>query len=97
MSMEGSESRPMSAPLVRRVREEAHAIQIADAVVAVWQEIDAALTPILGTRGLAALCKHSLYLAGLLHPRLAATPEGIQAPLDFAALKSVPQTLAPPH
>jgi hypothetical protein len=46
--------------------DDVHPAQIADAVVTVVQAIDAALTPVPGTR-------------------------------DVAALKSVPETLAPPH
>lgn len=64
-------------------------MQIADAVFAVWQKIDAALSPIVGTRGVAALYKRSLYLCGTTHPRLAALHEDVQRVVDLDALKAV--------
>ena len=67
---------------------EANAAQIADAMVATWHEIDAALSPIIGRKAVVALFKRSLYLAARSHPWLAGTHEGAQV-LDLAALKPV--------
>lgn len=67
---------------------EASAAQIADAMVATWYEVDAALTPIIGSKAVVALFKRSLHLTGRTHPWLAGTHEGAQA-LDLAALKPV--------
>lgn len=87
--MESQESSRIPAPLANRVGQDANATQIADAMVATWQEIDAALTPIIGSGGVAALYKRSLYLTAAAHPWLAGTREGAQAAIDPAALKSV--------
>ena len=81
--------RPQSAPLARRVGADASAAQIAAAAVATWQEIDAALAPIVGPRGVAALYQRSLHLTSAAHPWLAGTSAGLHASLDLAALESV--------
>jgi hypothetical protein len=75
-------------PLAHRVPADANAAQIAEAVVATCQEIDAALAPIIGQRGVAALYRRSLHLASALHPWLAATPEGFDAALGLGPLKT---------
>ena len=87
--MESQESRRIAAPLAHRVAQDADAAQIAEAAVSIWQEIDAALTPIIGQRGVAALYRRSLYITAATHPWLAGTHEGAQTAMDFAALKSV--------
>ena len=63
-------------------------VVIAEAIVATWREIDAALTPILGQRGVATLYKRCLYLTSAAHPWLAGTHEGMHATIDLAALHS---------
>jgi len=66
----------------------ADATQIADAMVSTWLEIDAALRPVIGQGGVAALYKRSLYLTAPAHTWLASTHEGMHAPMDLAALKA---------
>ena len=87
--MESHESGPIAAPLANRVGRDANAAQIADAMVSTWQEIDAALTPIVGGRGVVALYKRSLYLTADAHPWLAGMHDGPAATIDLAALKSI--------
>jgi hypothetical protein len=72
----------------RPATHDASAAQIADATIATWYEIDAALTPIIGSKAVVALHKRSLYLTGTTHPWLAGTHEEADA-LDLAALKTV--------
>ena len=84
--VESQESQRIAAALVRRAET---AQQIADAMVSTWQAIDAALSPIIGQRGVAMLYKRSLYLIAPTHPWLAGTHEGSQATMDLAALRSV--------
>ena len=62
-------SRP--APLSQRVAESASSVQIADAVRALWCDIDVALRPVVGRRGVAALFKRTLHLASIQHAWLA--------------------------
>jgi len=87
--MESQESRQIAAPLAHRVEKQADAEQIAVAVVAIWLEIDTALAPIIGRRGIAALYGRSLYLTVSVHPWLANAHDGVQADMNLAGLKSV--------
>lgn len=61
---------------------------IADGAVAVWAAIDAALSPVIGVRGNAALYKRSLHLARVQHPWLGAAYEGAVEPGDYGALRT---------
>lgn len=84
--VESQESQRIAVALARRAET---AGQIADTMVSTWQAIDAALSPIIGQRGVAMLYKRSLYLTGPPHPWLAGMHEGSLATMDLAALKSV--------
>jgi hypothetical protein len=79
----------MHEPLAHRVAGDADAAQIAAAVFSIWEEIDDALTPIIGSLGLVALYRRSLHLAVAQHPWLAGRDEGVLADTDPAVLKSV--------
>lgn len=48
----------------------AHAEQVAEVAVSIWREIDAALAPIIGQSGVAALLGRSQYLVRAAHPWL---------------------------
>jgi hypothetical protein len=85
--MESQESRRIAVPLAHRVGIDADAATIADAIVATWQEVDAALAPIIGPQGVAALYRRSLHLTSSIHPWLAGTHEGVHTVMDLAALK----------
>jgi len=63
-------------------------VQVADAIFAIWAELDDALTPILGPRGVAALYQRSLHLVAQAHPWLAAPNEDEPPAVGPAALKS---------
>jgi len=63
--------------------------QVTAAIISAWGEIDSALRPIIGERGVAALYERSLYLARAHHPWLAAIPENIESRMDLAALAAV--------
>lgn len=69
--MDNRESSRFSAPLSQRVALGASSAQIADAVRASWADIDRALRPVVGRRGVEALFKRTLHLAASRHPRLA--------------------------
>ena len=89
MSTDSEESRQIVASLAHRAGNNADPAQIADAIVATLQEMDAALTPIIGQQGVAALYRRSLYLCTSTHPRLAGTYESVRAAMDLTELKSV--------
>jgi hypothetical protein len=75
--------------LARQVDAGADASQIADVIISIWQEIDGALYPIVGQRGVASLYKRSLHLTSPAYPWLAALRDDIQAAMDLPALRSV--------
>lgn len=86
--MDYPERYTITAPLAHRIQADADASQIADAVEATWLEINAALTPIVGQRGMVALYKRSLYLSAVAHPWLDGLHEGVPSTLDLARLKA---------
>ncbi len=61
--------------------------QIADIALSTWRGVDAALSPIIGQRGVAALYKRSLYLTKAEHPSLAPVYEGELELGEFATLQ----------
>ena len=83
-----SEAQTVRATLVRRAKQGADAARIADASVSIWRGIDAALSPIIGEHGVAALYKRSLHLIRPAYPWLAAVHERSVQPGDFAALRT---------
>ncbi|MDB5802559.1 MAG: hypothetical protein JWL63_3498 [Rhodocyclales bacterium] len=89
MPMESRASSPIAAPVALSTDKTADAVQIADAMVSTWLEIDAALRPIIGQGGVAALYKRTLYLTAPTHAWLASTHEGVHAPMDLTTLKGV--------
>ena len=82
------DSRLATAAVARRVGNSASAAQITDAIVSIWQEVDMALRPIIGQRGVAALYKRSLYLTASTHPWVGGVHETSQAAIDPGPLKS---------
>lgn len=79
----------LTACLASRVQADSSAHEIAVACGGLWQELDAALSPIIGPRGVAALGQRSLHLASVAHPWLAARQPGGPATLDSALLVSL--------
>ena len=78
----------ITAALGRRAGEGAGGAQVADAVEATWQQVETALTPIVGPMGVAALYKRSLHLAARSHAALAGVHDGSPSAVDLAALRS---------
>jgi hypothetical protein len=79
----------MQQPLASRVESGADSKQIAAAVLSIWEEIDDALTPIVGPLGLVALYRRTVHLVAAQHPWLAGRDEGVLTDTDPAVLKSV--------
>jgi hypothetical protein len=82
------ESRQIGVTLAGQVSEGADAAGVADHVVAVWQQVEDALTPIIGQRGVAALYKRSLYLVAPRHHWLERLQEADAPAVDVVALRS---------
>ena len=76
------------ATLTRLATDGADALRIADSAVAVWHELDAALSPIIGRRGVAALFKRSLVLTAPVHPSLVAAHWVVETQQDFDSLRA---------
>lgn len=89
MSTLSEESRQIVASLAQRVGPTADIAGIAEAIISILQDMDAALTPIIGQQGVVALLRRSLHLSASAHARLAGTYDLVQAAPDRAALKAV--------
>jgi hypothetical protein len=89
MSALSEESRQIVASLAHRVGPNADIATIAQAIVSTLQSMDAALTPIIGQQGVAALYRRSLQLCISRDPRLAGTYDRAQAAFDLTALQQV--------
>jgi hypothetical protein len=81
--------RHLSAPLAYRIADDSTAAEIAAACGALWLELVAVLSPIIGPRGVTALGQRSLHLANLQHPWLGARQPGGPATLDSTLLQSL--------
>lgn len=88
---EVEESNPwLAATLRARVGESVDPARVADVLVSILREIEAALAPTMGSRGVALLYRRSLYLTSSLRPLLAGTPKGAaetDADANFDALR----------
>lgn len=86
--MEKLASSRISVRLTKLAGNGGDVAEIVDDIVLTWQRIDAALSPIIGQTGVAALYKRSAYLSTQSHPWLTGTHEGVRTVVDLAALKS---------
>jgi hypothetical protein len=84
--MESQTSSRILVTLAARTRNGTGEGETAACVVAVCEEIGAAFTPIMGSRGVAALYKRSLYLTAQAHPTLLGLQEQVQAEIDPSPL-----------
>jgi hypothetical protein len=77
-----------TAFLLAKVGQGAHAGDVAQLVVTSCFEIDKALTPIIGQRGLAALLNRSLQLASATQPWMSTEREALDLTTDLNGLLS---------
>ena len=89
MSTRSEESRQIVASLAHRAGPNPDSARIAEAIIAMLQDINAALTPIIGQQGVIALYRRSLHLCASTHPRLACTYDNLQASMDLIELKTI--------
>jgi hypothetical protein len=88
--MDSRESSRFTAPLALRVTEDADSRQIADAIGAMWTDIEAALQPVFGRRGVAALFRRTLHRTAARYVWLEpAKPAGDDAPSLLADLQAL--------
>ncbi len=79
-------STEIAALLAGAVSDGASSRQVAGMVTSAFRGIDQALTPIIGTRGVAALYTRSMHLARQTHPWLPRSREGVHPAMDVTAL-----------
>lgn len=77
------------AALSSLARDDAMPEKVAAAVVSTWQDIERALDPIIGRRGVAALYRRSLYLAADEHAWLIGAHDGADTPMNLDALQGL--------
>lgn len=87
--MDSPESQRLSSSLEQLATQGADIGQVTAAIISAWSEIETALVPIVGQRGVAALYERSLYLTRVHHPWLTAVPENVDARMDLPALEAV--------
>lgn len=84
----------MQQPTESEKQAAERALLVAEAAVARWERIVEVLTPILGQRGVAALYRRTLNVAGGLHPCLLQAHESDE-PVTFKRLRRVLAQQAP--
>jgi hypothetical protein len=72
-----------------RIDDGRDASDVAAAAVILWQEIDGALRPIIGQRGVVALFNRSAQLAGVGHPWVVLVRQDANTKLQFPAIADV--------
>jgi hypothetical protein len=87
--MESQDSCKLAVTLEQLAARGANTAQITDAIVSTWKVVEAALAPIIGSKGVAALYGRSLYLIRAAHPWLAAIHQGPESTMDFPLLQQV--------
>jgi hypothetical protein len=88
-TLQSPQSRWIAACLSKRSGDSPDAEKIAEATIAVWQDIAAALSSIIGRQGVSALYERSLSLTARTHPWLAGLRAGGDNLVDLEALQSV--------
>ena len=78
----------LSAWFVSSARSAGTVESVVSSIIATCQDVDAALTPIIGPRGVAALFNRSIQLASLTQPLLAGTQSATPTTMDLALLKA---------
>lgn len=88
MPIDSPEARRIAAALAERPGGPANAAQVADATVTAWRNVDAALTSVIGARGVIALYRRSLFLQRVAYPWLTGVLGSTATVMDLAALKA---------
>ena len=79
----------IAAFLARGTGSDVSSEQVAASIAAIYRDIEGALSPIVGPRGVAALCGRSIHVAGQSYPWLAGLEAGNQTAIDLGALTSL--------
>ena len=79
----------IAAVLARGNGSGASSEEVAASIAATYRDIEGALSPIIGARGVAALCNRSVHVARQSYPWLAGLEAGSQTTMDLGALTSL--------
>jgi len=88
MPMESRVGTQWPPPLAGRLTDGESAQDVADTVVDLWLQIDQALHPIIGRRGVTALYNRSLKLTGVRYPWLLVGHQHLLATVDVTVLRA---------
>ena len=94
--MDTHRSHEIAAWLLRGAGTESSTDQVVASIIASCQDIDGALTPIIGPRAVAAMFHRSARLAGQNQPLLAGTLTGPTTTLDLSGLQTRLAAQTPP-
>jgi hypothetical protein len=86
--MENQESSGLTHSLGQLAAQGADVSRLASAIVSTWVEIETALAPVIGKRGLAALYERSLHMARAGYPWLAPAQTSVESTMDLTALET---------
>lgn len=86
--MQTPDSHCIDTLLAQRTGVGADVERIADASIAILQEFDDALAPIVGRRGVAMLYKRCIFLSSPAYPWLAGVHGSVHTAADFPAFRS---------
>ena len=89
MFAESEAGQRIAACLAHRVNGRADVFQVAEAITSMFEDIDTALTPIIGPKGVAALHRRSLYLCITQHPTLGDSYRMLVVGMDHKELKAL--------
>jgi hypothetical protein len=88
MRTESETGRPWPAPLGSRLPQDADSQGLADCVLEVWTEVEDALHPIIGRRGVGALYNRSLKVTTASYPWLGGADQNLLTDRDPARLRT---------
>jgi hypothetical protein len=88
MNAPGAAVPPVQRFMAQRALEGASAGELAGLTVDAWRAIAAALAPVIGQLGVAALYRRSLHLAAATHPWLPSGNGGPSVGIDLDALEA---------
>jgi len=95
MPTDSEEGRRIAVSLVSRAGHSPNSAQVAKAIIATLQDMDIALSPIIGRKGVVALYRRSLHLCESAYPDLIGALDSTPEHVDFSRLESLLQQQTP--
>lgn len=89
MFAESEAGQRIAACLAHRAKGCAEVSQVAEAITSMFENIDTALTPIIGPKGVAALHRRTLHLCITQHPSFADSYRMLVVGMDLKELKAL--------